>query len=98
MDSENSFSLITPIFYCENYKQWVVRIEMYLDDLYLWETMEENYEINLLPNNQIVAQIKRRMRQDDMAEGNFIASHKSQTHGKFEEKRCSMENLQITWR
>lgn len=61
---------MTPhIFGGENYELWVVRMETYFDDLDIWEAIEENYEINLLPNNQIVAQIRRIIRKDDMVEG-----------------------------
>ncbi|XP_049358706.1 uncharacterized protein LOC125823364 [Solanum verrucosum] len=47
-----------PIFYGENYQLWAVRMETYLEALDLWEAMEEDYEINLQPNNSTVAQIK----------------------------------------
>jgi len=59
MDSENSFSRMTPpIFDGENYQLWAVIMETYLEALDLWEAVEEDYEINLLPNNPTVAQIK----------------------------------------
>ena len=40
------------------YQMWVVHMETYLDALDLWETIEENYEIQFLSENPIVAQIK----------------------------------------
>uniref|UniRef100_M1BDW7 Uncharacterized protein n=1 Tax=Solanum tuberosum TaxID=4113 RepID=M1BDW7_SOLTU len=59
MDSENSFSrMAPPIFDGENYQLWTVRMETYLEALDLWEAVEEDYEINPLPNNPTVAQIK----------------------------------------
>ncbi|XP_049352008.1 uncharacterized protein LOC125816445 [Solanum verrucosum] len=59
MDSENSFSrMAPPIFDGENYQLWAVRMETYLEALDLWKAVEENYEINPLPNNSTVAQIK----------------------------------------
>ncbi|WMV19306.1 hypothetical protein MTR67_012691 [Solanum verrucosum] len=50
--------MVPPIFVGENYKLWAVRIETYLETLDLWEAVEEDYEINPLPNNPTVAQIK----------------------------------------
>ena len=45
----------TPIFYGENYQLWVVRMETYLEAFDLWQVVEEDYEINPLLNNLIVA-------------------------------------------
>lgn len=59
MDSENSFSRMTPsIFDGENYQIWALRMETYLEALNLWEAAEKDYEINRLPNNPTMAQIK----------------------------------------
>ncbi|XP_017408059.1 uncharacterized protein LOC108320963 [Vigna angularis] len=59
MDSKTSFSQATlPIFNGENYDLWAVKMEAYLEALDLWEVIEENYEILLLPDNPTVAQIK----------------------------------------
>ncbi|XP_059280984.1 uncharacterized protein LOC132034611 [Lycium ferocissimum] len=59
IDSENSFSQIAPpVFDCENYHLWAVRIETYLEALDLWEVVEEDYDVLLLPNNPSLAQIK----------------------------------------
>ncbi|XP_049356429.1 uncharacterized protein LOC125821049 [Solanum verrucosum] len=59
MDSENNFSrMAPPIFDGENYQLWAVRMETYLEALDLWEAVEEDYEVNPLPTNPTVAQIK----------------------------------------
>ncbi|RDX66969.1 hypothetical protein CR513_54209, partial [Mucuna pruriens] len=59
MDSEVSFSQTTlPIFNGENYDLWVVKMEAYLEALDLWEVVEEDYEVLLLPDNLTMAQIK----------------------------------------
>ena len=56
MDAESSFSAIAPpVFDSDNYKIWAVRMETYLEALDLWEAMEEDYEINPLPNNLTMA-------------------------------------------
>ena len=47
-----------PIFDGENYQLWTVRMETYLEAIDLWEAVEEDYEVNPLPNNPTVAQIK----------------------------------------
>ncbi|XP_068466490.1 uncharacterized protein [Phaseolus vulgaris] len=47
-----------PIFDGDNYQMWVVRMETYLEALDLWEAIKEDYEIESLPKNPIVAQIK----------------------------------------
>ncbi|KAH0644753.1 hypothetical protein KY284_032637 [Solanum tuberosum] len=47
-----------PIFDGENYQLWAVRMEIYLEAFDLWEAVEKDYEINPLPNNFTVAQIK----------------------------------------
>ena len=52
MDAKSSFSAIAlPVFYGDNYKIWVVRVETYLEALDLWEAMEEDYKITPLPDN-----------------------------------------------
>ncbi|XP_057444967.1 uncharacterized protein LOC130737228 [Lotus japonicus] len=59
MDVESSFSHVAlPIFDGENYDLWAVRMESYLEALDLWEAVEEDYEIDPLPNNPTVAQMK----------------------------------------
>jgi len=56
---ENSFFTNgSSYFDGENYQLWVVRMKTYLEALDLWGLVEENYEINPLPNNPTIAQIK----------------------------------------
>ena len=59
MEAELSFSVMTPpIFNGHNYQIWAVRIETYFDAMDMWEAVEEDYEVPLLPNNPTMAQIK----------------------------------------
>ncbi|KAL4388886.1 hypothetical protein GQ457_09G010470 [Hibiscus cannabinus] len=59
MESESNFSFIAPpTFDGDNYPVWAVRMETYMDDVDLWEAVEDDYEIPPLPTNPIVAQIK----------------------------------------
>lgn len=46
------------VFNGSNYQLWAVRMEAYLEALDLWEAVEEDYEIPVLPNNPTMAQIK----------------------------------------
>ena len=59
METEAGFSSVAPpVFDGDNYQTWVVRMEKYLEALDLWEAVEENYDIPLLPDNPTMAQIK----------------------------------------
>ena len=59
MEVKSIFSSIAPpVFDGDNYQFWDVRMETYLDAMDLWEVMEEDYEIILLPSNPTMAQIK----------------------------------------
>ncbi|XP_073314961.1 uncharacterized protein [Primulina huaijiensis] len=59
MESESHFSsMAPPVFDGENYQMWAVRMETYLDALDLWEAVEEDYEVQPLPANPTMAQIK----------------------------------------
>ena len=59
MDVEASFSQVAlPIFDGESYDLWAVRMESYLEALDLWEAVEEDYDVPLLPDNPTMAQIK----------------------------------------
>jgi len=59
MENESNFSAITPpVFDGKNYLMWAVRMETYLEALDLWEVVVEDYEIQPLPTNPIVAQMK----------------------------------------
>ncbi|XP_068486985.1 uncharacterized protein [Phaseolus vulgaris] len=50
---------MAPLFFDgDNYQMWVVRMETYLEALDLWEAVKEDYEIQSLPENRMVAQIK----------------------------------------
>ncbi|KAE8729685.1 hypothetical protein F3Y22_tig00003435pilonHSYRG00123 [Hibiscus syriacus] len=59
MEVEASFSSISPpVFDGENYQMWAVRKETYLEALYLWEAVEEDYIVPEIPANPTLAQIK----------------------------------------
>ncbi|KAA8519448.1 hypothetical protein F0562_013677 [Nyssa sinensis] len=59
MEGEFNFSSVAPpVFDGDNYQMWAVRMETYLDALDLWEAVEEDYEVQPLPANPTVAQIK----------------------------------------
>ncbi|XP_042415307.1 uncharacterized protein LOC122004492 [Zingiber officinale] len=59
MEAEASFSTISPpVFDEDNYQIWAVRMETYLDALDLWEALDVDYEIPVLPANPTMAQIK----------------------------------------
>ena len=47
-----------PSFEGENYHQWAIRMEAYLDASDLWEAVEEDYEVGPLPENPTLAQIR----------------------------------------
>jgi hypothetical protein len=59
METETNFSLAPPIFYGENYHAWAVKMSTYLEALLdLWDAVEEDYEVQPLPANPTVAQMK----------------------------------------
>nr|KYP58318.1 hypothetical protein KK1_004618 [Cajanus cajan] len=59
MKVELSFShVVPPIYDGENYDLWTVKIELYLETLDLWETVEEEYDVLSLPGNLTMIQIK----------------------------------------
>ena len=59
MEAESSFSVMAPpVFNGDNYQTWAVRTKTYLDAMDMWETVEKDYEVPLLPNNPTMAQIK----------------------------------------
>ena len=59
MGGESSFSAVAPpVFDGDNYQMWAVHMETYLETLDLWEEIEEDYKVPLLPSNPIVSQIK----------------------------------------
>jgi len=59
MEGGSNFSAMAPLFFDgDNYQMWVVRMETYLEALDLWEAVKEDYEIQSLPENRMVAQIK----------------------------------------
>ena len=39
----------------DNYETWAVRMTVYLQELDVWEAVEENYEVHLMGANPIVA-------------------------------------------
>lgn len=66
METEASLSGIAPtVFDGSNYQLWAVRMEAYLEALDLWEAVEEDYEIPVLPNNPTMAQIKMQKEKKD---------------------------------
>jgi len=59
MDAELNFSQVAPpVFDGENYDAWAVKMGAYLEALDLWEAIEEDYEILLLPENPTMTQMK----------------------------------------
>jgi len=58
METKRNFSLAPSIFYGENYHAWAIKMSTYLEALDLWEAVEEEYEVEPLPENPTVAQIK----------------------------------------
>jgi hypothetical protein len=50
--------LLHPFFDGENYHAWAIKMSTYLEALDLWEAVEEEYEVEPLPENPTVAQIK----------------------------------------
>ena len=47
-------------------------METYLDDLDLWEAVEEDYEIPALPNNPTMAQIKAHREENEENKGKSL--------------------------
>ncbi|KAF3685479.1 putative MYST-like histone acetyltransferase 1 [Capsicum annuum] len=59
MNGEANFSsMAPPTFNGESYQIWAVRMRIYLQALDLWEAVEDENEIDPLPDNPTVAQIK----------------------------------------
>lgn len=59
MEGEQSFSPLTPpVFNGDNYQVWAAHMEAHLDALDLWEAVEEDYPVPVLPENPTMAQIK----------------------------------------
>nr|KYP39847.1 hypothetical protein KK1_038839 [Cajanus cajan] len=59
MEIETNFSQIfPPIFDGASYDLWAVRMEAFLETLDLWEAIEEDYDVFVLPNNPTVGQMK----------------------------------------
>ena len=63
-----------PVFNGDNYQIWAVRMETYLDDMDMWEAVEEDYEVPLLPNNPTMAQIKNHKDRKTKNQRQFIFS------------------------
>ncbi|XP_028222342.1 UDP-glucose flavonoid 3-O-glucosyltransferase 7-like [Glycine soja] len=52
MDVESSFSQIAHlVFDGKSYDLWKVKLKSYMESFDLWDAMEENYEVSLLPEN-----------------------------------------------
>lgn len=58
METDIIFSSSPPIFDGENYQAWAVRIIVHLEALDLWEAVEDDYEIQPLPANPTMTQLK----------------------------------------
>jgi len=59
METEASLSGIAlTVFNGSNYQLWAVRMEAYLEALDLWEAVEEDYEIPVLPNKSTMTKIR----------------------------------------
>ena len=59
MDSETPFTaLAPPVFNGENFHIWAARMEVHLQANDLWEAVEEDYEVPLLPKYPTMAHIK----------------------------------------
>lgn len=58
MKGEAILLVIDPsVFDGTNYQKWAIRTETYLEALYLWEAVEEDYEISFLLENPTIAHI-----------------------------------------
>ena len=59
MEVEASLSAISPlVFDGTNYQMWAIRMETHLEALDLWEAVEEEYDVLVLPENPTMAQMK----------------------------------------
>ncbi|XP_031376703.1 uncharacterized protein LOC116192313 [Punica granatum] len=57
--SSSGFSAMAPpVFDGENYQAWAVKMTAFMESCYLWEAVEEDYEVTPLPNNPTMAQIE----------------------------------------
>jgi hypothetical protein len=54
----NFSKVAPPIYDGEDYDLWAVRMETFLDALDLWETVEDDYDVFLLPDDPTSAQMK----------------------------------------
>ncbi|XP_027165972.1 uncharacterized protein LOC113765933 [Coffea eugenioides] len=58
-DTQSLFNHVDPpVFDGQNYQAWAVRMTVHLEALDLWEAIEEDYDVPLLPANPTVAQMK----------------------------------------
>jgi hypothetical protein len=56
MDARTIFSQVAPpIFDGESYDLWAVRMESYLEDLDLWQVVEEDYDVPPLGESPTMA-------------------------------------------
>ncbi|XP_075507299.1 uncharacterized protein LOC142544102 [Primulina tabacum] len=59
METETSFSHIAPpIFDGDNYQVWAIKMTTYLEALDLWEAIEEDYDVQPLPENPTMTQLR----------------------------------------
>ena len=54
----NLSAIALSVFDGTNYQMWAIRMETHLEALDLWEAMEEEYDVLVLPKNPTVAQMK----------------------------------------
>ena len=56
MEGEGNYSQVAlPLFDGEGYDLWSVRMQSYPEGLDLWDTVEENYVVQPLPENPTMA-------------------------------------------
>ncbi|RDX78386.1 hypothetical protein CR513_41345, partial [Mucuna pruriens] len=72
---------ISSSFQWENYDLWAVKMEAYLVVLDLWEAIEKDYEVLLLPDNPTMTQIK---------------NHKEKKTRKVKAKSCLFAGVSTT--
>ena len=58
--ASNNFSLSIPTFKGDHYNSWAIKMKSYLKAMSLWDTIESDVELTLLPQNPTPAQIKKR--------------------------------------
>ena len=76
----SSIPLTLPLFDGKSYHLWAFRMEAYLEAGDLWEAVEDVYEVEPLPDNPTVAQIKNhkeRKQRKSKAKATLLAAFSS---------------------